>query len=192
LKRHWFALLCFPLFAACATTSMDETACATADWRALGQSDGEVGAPSARLDRHMAACGAQGTETRRAEYLAGHADGLATYCTPRGAYVAGRQGHAYHDVCPANREIEVMSAHRDGLRVAEMAADLRKLESRIASSEQMARAAGMNTVDAQRRDAEYRLGEREYREAWQRLQQTDEELRTRYGAPAMSFQRRFF
>ena len=91
------ALALMALLSGCATLSKAE--CQTGDWRALGVSDGTRGFPTARFERHVEACSQHGIVPSQALYLAGHTEGLQTYCRLDNAAEAGTRGAPYYQVC---------------------------------------------------------------------------------------------
>ncbi len=92
------AALAFGL-AACAS---DEFAseCADADWRAIGEADGEAGEPDKTYRERAKRCRKYDVVADAEAYEAGRTIGLARYCTAASGFEHGRLGHAYHEVCP--------------------------------------------------------------------------------------------
>lgn len=92
---------------ACTTLSREE--CSSGDWQKIGIQDGSDGRPAERFDRHVKACGRDGTAPDRALYLAGRQKGLATYCTSVRGYREGALGQKYYDVClpPSDEQFQI-------------------------------------------------------------------------------------
>lgn len=107
---------------ACTTLTREE--CSSGDWRKIGLRDGNDGRPAERFDRHVKACGRDGSAPDRELYLSGWHTGLATYCTSVRGYREGALGQKYYDVCPAQSANQFQTGFQLGSRI-------RQLESRI-------------------------------------------------------------
>lgn len=103
------------LLAGCAS-SMTSADCAGADWSALGLADGQAGERTKMFDARARDCRA-GPAPDFAAYQAGRAQGLEAYCTPQGAFNAGRAGNAYKGVCPRDAEIAFMISFEQGSKL---------------------------------------------------------------------------
>jgi len=120
-----FTLLLVGLLAAlsaCTTLSREE--CSSGDWRKIGIQDGNDGRPAERFDRHVKACGREGSLSGREQYMAGRESGLATYCTMLRGYREGALGQNYYDVCPPLSVNQFQTGFQLGTRI-------RQMESRI-------------------------------------------------------------
>ena len=133
MTRALLPLACLCLAGAlsgCASDRLSAGECRAADWRAQGIEDGRAGQPAAYFTRYVEDCAGAPTPDRTA-WSAGRQDGLAHYCTPAGAYAAGREGRAYSGVCPDPVNPEVLEANSHGLTYDKMKrriADLERLE----------------------------------------------------------------
>ena len=121
------ALVLAGLLAACASTTLSADECRAADWRAIGVEDGRGGQPASYFARYVEECAAAAAPDRAA-WSAGREDGLFHYCTPQGAYAAGREGRAYSGVCPDPVDPVILEANNHGLTWARMRARIRELE----------------------------------------------------------------
>ncbi|GBE44227.1 hypothetical protein BMS3Bbin10_02318 [bacterium BMS3Bbin10] len=97
---------------ACTTLSREE--CSSGDWRKIGVQDGSDGRPAERFNRHVKACGREGTAPDRELYLAGRQKGLATYCTSVRGYREGALGQKYYGVCPPQSEGQFQTGFKLG------------------------------------------------------------------------------
>ncbi len=107
---------------ACTTISREE--CSSGDWLKIGIQDGADGRPAERFDRHVKACGREGTPPDRQQYQAGRETGLVTYCTAVRGYREGALGQKYYDVCAPESASQFQIGYQLGGRI-------RQLESRI-------------------------------------------------------------
>lgn len=83
---------------ACGTV-MSENDCASADWRAIGEQDGDQGLTFEQFGKRAEACAKFGFGVDQLAYDAGRKIGLERYCTPDGGFYAGRTGASYRGVC---------------------------------------------------------------------------------------------
>ena len=98
-------LLTAASLSACGTV-MTENDCAGADWRALGEQDGDQGLTFEQFGKRAEACAKFGFSADQAAYDAGRKAGLSRYCTPEGGFYAGRTGESYRGVClPQDEEL---------------------------------------------------------------------------------------
>ena len=109
-------LLCI---ASCAS-DMSAAECTGIDWRALGLSDGAVGAGPKSFNERAEDCAKRGVAPDVAGYQAGRDEGLQTYCTPKGGYAAGRSGAKYEGVCPTDAEIAFLERFALGARLNDL------------------------------------------------------------------------
>jgi hypothetical protein len=91
--------------------SVQQEACAPADWYAVGLADGQAGEPGDRLVTRVEACKARGVAFDRERYDAGRTEGLLEYCTVTGGIDAGRRGRPYRDVCSEASEEDFLSGY---------------------------------------------------------------------------------
>lgn len=119
------------LLTGCAT-GMNEEDCAYADWRMIGERDGLYGEGPEKLAERREQCAAFGVEANLADYEAGRARGLRTYCTPDGGYDAGRNGRPYRGVCPPESEALFLGEYTIGYRLFELS---KAVEDAIANYE---------------------------------------------------------
>lgn len=105
----------------CATMSEDQ--CLAGDWGGQGYRDGADGLSMSRLEDHAKACAKHGVAPDETPYRSAREDGLRVYCTRERGFEEGREGDAYHQVCPAELEADFLPAYRDGqiVNVAESA-----------------------------------------------------------------------
>ncbi len=135
MRRAVF-VLCAPLFllgllTACASTTLTVEECRAADWRATGVEDGRSGRAAAYFARYVEECQGQGAPDRSV-WAAGREEGLLFYCTPAGAYAAGREGRVYAGVCPDPIHPDLLAANDHGLtwrRMRQRISDLERLET---------------------------------------------------------------
>jgi len=85
-------------FQGCATLNKDQ--CLQADWKMIGQVDGQKGKSSARIGDHHKACAKYGVLPNLQEYNAGHNIGIQQYCNYENGYNIGENGSANRNVCP--------------------------------------------------------------------------------------------
>ena len=110
---------------ACSTLSREE--CSSGDWRKIGVQDGNDGRPAERFERHVKACGREGTAPDRELYMAGRQKGLATYCTSVRGYREGALGQKYYGVCSPQTEKTFQTGFQLGSRIYSMEAQISDL-----------------------------------------------------------------
>ena len=115
----------------CASASMDQAECQTADWRAVGYEDGTKGYSASAFGQHRRACAEHGITAGFDAYLAGHGEGLAIFCRPQNGYRLGAGGKRYSGVCPANLEGAFLDAHGVGYGLYERRAKLNRLSKSL-------------------------------------------------------------
>jgi hypothetical protein len=171
--------------AGCATLSEKE--CRRGDWDAIGREDGARGLPAAELERHRTACGKHDITPDASAWHAGHEQGLATFCTPRGGYLAGRGGETYRDVCPAAKEAAFLAAHRRGREVAERMREVRELRQQLRDLEAAALQNDGRPEDrTQMRFRAEEIGQRLRIKEWD-LERLDRRYAREFGAPELSW-----
>ena len=107
-------LLTLSLISACASMSKKE--CLTADWHAIGHSDGARGVHYTNLAKHRDACGKYEVIPDQAAYHAGWQQGIGNYCTADNGYRAGTAGQPYRNICPQQVEADFRSGWKQGVR----------------------------------------------------------------------------
>lgn len=173
--------------AAAGCASLSEKQCRSGDWTAVGRADGAKGLPAQELERHREACAGYGVKPDTARYRAGHAQGLAEYCTPRGGYVSGRSGSTYRDACPAATADAFLQAHRDGRDVQVLLDEVKSLRRRIDELQAAAMTGDYGPED--RTQLRFRVDELEQRlrlREWE-LERRDRKYSQQYGAPELSW-----
>lgn len=166
--------------------SLSEKEC-RGDWAAIGREDGARGLPVQELERHREVCGKHDITPDAARYGAGHAEGLAAFCTPRGGYLAGRRGDAYRDVCPRAAEVAFLAAHRRGREVAELLREVRELR-RVKDELELAALQGEYGPE-ERTHLRFRVeeaGQRLRIREWD-LERLDRRSAREYGAPELGW-----
>ena len=121
---------------------MSEKDCRAGDWDAIGRADGERGAPGNEVERHQAACTRYKVTVNEDTWRAGYAKGLEAFCTPKGGYLAGRDGQRYHDVCfGLDSEDTFRTAYGEGQQAYKLLGEIRELR-RIQNDLEMAALSG--------------------------------------------------
>ncbi len=116
MVRGLIAAALMALLSGCAG-GMTAADCQSADWSAIGFSDGRSGASQKLSDKRLDDCAADGFAVDRAAYAAGRSEGLKAYCTAAGGFDAGRLGQDYFEVCPASAEVEFLAAYEEGAKL---------------------------------------------------------------------------
>lgn len=169
----------------CATLSEQE--CRSGDWEAVGHEDGVAGAQPDQIDRHRKACERHGVAPQEAAWRAGYARGLEEFCTPRGGYIAGRDGQGHKEACAGKpQEAAFLQALRRGREINEMRRDLDELRRRIRDLE-MAVLSGEYSNEYDATQARMRIGEieGELRSREWELERLDADYAAEYGAPRL-------
>ncbi|WP_419910475.1 DUF2799 domain-containing protein [Hoeflea sp.] len=110
----WF--LAVPLaLSACAT--LNEAECQTANWRDLGQRNGQEGRASSYVVEHEKACQRYGTPVDAASWRAGWEVGIRQYCRPQNGLIVGTEGKYYAQSCPADVAPGFLRTYAIGKRV---------------------------------------------------------------------------
>lgn len=122
------------LLAGCAT--MDKSECVNANWYAIGLEDGARGASVERLGAHRRACAEFNVSPDAERYVAGHREGLKSFCTYERGYAAGRAGSAYSGVCPPEMRRDFLAGYERGKelhglhrRLDQVNADIKKTKA---------------------------------------------------------------
>ena len=109
-------ILAVPLaLSACAT--LNEAECQTANWRDLGQRNGQQGRASSYIVEHEKACSRYGTPVDAASWRAGWEVGIRQYCRPQNGLIVGREGKYYAQSCPADVAPGFLRTYAIGKRV---------------------------------------------------------------------------
>ena len=121
---------------------MSEQDCRAGDWEAVGRADGARGALGNEVERHQKACARHEVTVNEDAWRAGYARGLEAFCTPKGGYLAGRDGQRYHDVCfGLDGEDAFRVAYGEGQQVHKLLGEIRELR-RLQSDLEMAALSG--------------------------------------------------
>jgi hypothetical protein len=135
------AILIVPLMlSACAT--LNEAECETANWRDLGQRNGQEGRASSYIAEHEKACSGFGLPVDGASWRAGWEIGIRQYCTPQNGLREGREGSYYSQSCPSDVAPGFLRTYAVGKRVYEakreresISDDIDRLHESIGSAE---------------------------------------------------------
>ncbi len=117
IKSTVVASFVLMLLSGCAT--LNEAECTSADWRHIGEQDGNKGRLSSHLNRHRKACQKHGIAADSEQYYLGREQGLKRFCTPSRGYSLGLDGEEYQGVCSAEQAREFQSAYVKGLHLKE-------------------------------------------------------------------------
>jgi hypothetical protein len=117
------------LLAGCA--SMDRNECVNADWYAIGLEDGAQGRGVDRLGAHRRACAEHNVAPDAERYVAGHREGLKTFCTYERGYAQGRAGRSYAGICPAGLREEFLAGYERGRALRDLERRLNEVNSDI-------------------------------------------------------------
>ena len=79
---------------------MNESECATADWRMIGLEDGMAGKTTAQIGEHRRACAKHNITPNLDMYTAGHQQGVKTFCLEANGFKFGHSGGSYNGICP--------------------------------------------------------------------------------------------
>jgi len=174
--------------AAGACASLSEKQCRSGDWTAIGRADGERGLPAGEIERHREACAAHRVKPDAGRYRAGHEQGLAAYCTPRGGYVAGRRGEPYRDVCPAASAEKFRAAFDRGREVDRVLRDVKDLRRSLDELELSAMSGDYSPEDrTQLRFRADELNQRLRMREWD-LERLDRKYASEFNAPELGWQ----
>lgn len=178
------------LLSACATPVSEsggtQASSCPADWAAFGEAEGRAGHRLGIVELHLEACPVADLQQARAAFRAGHAQGLAAFCTAAAQYDRGRSGGAWRAVCADDARAALREAHADGLRVHARREALAKQRARLADIEQYARVGAAQPRDRER-FGDPPLPERAaLREAERALYREDARLSRRHGAEPLA------
>ena len=104
-------LVSLAILLASGCASMQQVDCNTADWFAVGLTDGSNGMQASRASDHEAACETSPNSFDTGSYQLGHENGLERYCTTESGLTAGLTGRAYRGVCTADSEKRFLSGY---------------------------------------------------------------------------------
>ena len=105
------------LLAACAT--MNESECRSADWFAIGETDGRGGQRSTHYEEHESACSEYGVRVDVGAYADGWETGIQQFCTRENGFNFGAEGGRYKDSCPQEYQDSFFSAYLLGRNISE-------------------------------------------------------------------------
>jgi hypothetical protein len=122
------------LLAGCA--SMDKSECVNANWYAIGLEDGARGQSVERLGAHRRACAEHNVSPDAERYVAGHREGLKSFCTYERGYALGRAGKSISATCPPGLRDDFLAGYERGRelhdlnrRLEQVNADIRKTKA---------------------------------------------------------------
>lgn len=106
----------------CAT--LDKKDCQQGNWGDIGRTDGSRGyIATERLSAHTEACAKHGVKINYEQYLLGHKDGLALFCTTENGYSSGSDfvtksysRDSYNDVCPTESKLAFLEGYIKALK----------------------------------------------------------------------------
>lgn len=98
----------------CATMGGLSAAQCQSNWQTIGYQDGLMGRSADYIQKHIKQCAKANAAPNQQLWAKGREEGLKRYCTPLRAYQLGREGYAYHDVCPASITLDLLKAHDEG------------------------------------------------------------------------------
>jgi hypothetical protein len=168
--------------AGCATMSGEQ--CRTANWEETGRTDGRRGQRPEQFEAHREACARHGVEPEADEWRRGYQRGVGEFCTPAGAYNAGRANLGDASLCAGRPgEQEFLAAHRHGGQIFMLLREVREMyrDLRMALAESYSEG-GNNDV--------WRLSNSKFvrtlrrREQW--LTQRDGEFCDKYGVERLT------
>lgn len=114
--------------------SVARAECRSADWFEVGERDGLYGEGAGKLKERTARCAEFGVAVNDADYADGRARGLRTYCKPDRGFDAGRNGRAYHGVCPLEVEPAFLAEYGIGRRLFDLTSALATAEQDLANA----------------------------------------------------------
>lgn len=103
------------LLSSCSNTPK-KLACSQLDWFELGRQDSGSGEMK-QLDRRVNSCEGILEEKAKSEYLTGYDAGLIEFCSIENAWVIGKMGRAYKNICPKSQEKSFLSHYKKGLQL---------------------------------------------------------------------------
>ncbi len=129
LVRTTLITLGAAVLASCA--SLDESECLLADFRFLGEEDGEKGQPRTRIDTYETDCAEYGLDVDRQAYALGWEVGIVRFCTRENGYEYGLAGNFYQRSCPVELADEFSNAYQLGRAVYNARSEVDRLEAEI-------------------------------------------------------------
>jgi hypothetical protein len=134
MNHKLFIMLVVLMFlSGCATMSKNE--CLTADWYIKGLEDASQGHPITRVAEHGKACARAKITPVMKDYESGHKKGARLYCSPEKGYSSGRDGSAYHRICPPDLEDRFLNAYRDGQELYSIQRNINAMAGEISSNQ---------------------------------------------------------
>lgn len=158
------------------STGMDEQDCATADWQAVGFSDGQNGRGLDRFAERTEQCTGFGVPVDQDAYFVGRDRGLLIYCTPLGGLAAGQSGETYQGVCAPADEVDFLLSYEVGRDLVRARQRLREAESELDSAFSSIRYKQRYIRDQERKIREATSEDR-IREFERRIRRTVREIR---------------
>lgn len=134
MRKRSAIVMTMLLLSGCASMSPEE--CATADWRALGYSDGANGNTLERAARRGRECAKHGFQMDHVAYNEGREQGLESYCTTVRAYSLGESGEKYNGVCVNHSESEFLAAYKSGFELYRFSAAVELAKKHLREAEQ--------------------------------------------------------
>jgi hypothetical protein len=128
---------CCLLLVSCATMSPEE--CKVADWREVGQRDGQSGQTLSHLQSRVEDCAKVGVNVNAQAYRAGRDLGLRSYCRLENAVPLGLNGGFYAGVCPPAIDVQFQQRFQLARSVYDLRNDVRSLDDRTESLERRLR-----------------------------------------------------
>lgn len=125
------------MLASCATMSPEE--CKVADWREVGQRDGQNGKPLSQLHDRAEDCGKVGVAINTQAYTIGRNLGLRSYCRLENAVPLGLSGGYYAGVCPPEIDQLFQQRFQVARSVHDLRNDVRNLDDHAESLERRLR-----------------------------------------------------
>ena len=122
-------LLGTSLLTSCA--SLDESECLLADFRFLGEEDGEKGRPRTRIDTYEKDCASYGLAVDRQAYAQGWEVGIVRFCTRDNGYEYGLEGNHYQRSCPVELADVFFNAYQLGRAIYDAKTEVARLETEI-------------------------------------------------------------
>lgn len=135
MKKALFTLVVL-VTASCATLNKEE--CQTSNWQDVGFKDGSQGESTTHFAKHAKACSEHGITPNRELYDTGYREGLRAFCTPDRAYELGRNAGYYGVTCPSDLTAAFNKAYSQGKDWRELSNQLRGLDQRVSSMEDLA------------------------------------------------------
>lgn len=111
--------------------SLDESECLLADFRFLGEEDGEKGRPRTRINTYEKDCAAHNLSVDRQAYAQGWEVGIVKFCTRDNGYEYGLEGNHYQNSCPVELADTFFNAYQIGRAVYNAKTEVVRLEAQI-------------------------------------------------------------